>query len=75
MTYAEVQAALLADGFSEGLPAGCSEGPTLNAEAAEAARCAACGRVGLHCAPITGMVSAAPWPWWSVLHASGRRHA
>ncbi len=51
MTYVELQAALIADGFSEGLPSGFSAGPVLDAEAAEAAQCAACGRVGLHHRP------------------------
>ena len=47
-SFAELQAALIVGGYIEGLPAGFSVGPRLDAEAAEAARCMHCGRVGLH---------------------------
>lgn len=51
MTDAELQAALIVGGYVEGLPAGFSEGPALAAEAAEEARCEACGHVGLKYVP------------------------
>lgn len=51
MTYAELQAALIVGGYVEGLPFGFSEGPRLDAEAAEETRCEHCGRVGLHYRP------------------------
>jgi hypothetical protein len=47
-TFAELQAALIAGGYVEGVPAGFSEGPAIDAETAEEARCESCGRIGLH---------------------------
>lgn len=51
MTYAELQAALIANGYVEGVPAGFSEGPAFDREAAAEARCEACGHVGLKYEP------------------------